>query len=184
MKAVHILRPFAVPVRGFTLLELITAMAVLAILVGIGVPAFNNMIRGTQIAAESGNLSTALTLARSEAVKRGIRVSLCPKGNAMGTDCDKDADWNKGWIMFADDFGKAGEYDPSDFTLQVWEPPADGVDITTTDEDTVAVTFDRTGRAEFDETFQITKAGCKGDQSRLINVGLAGRVSLTRTECP
>ena len=159
-------------------------MAVLAILVGIGVPAFSDMIRANQIAAESSNFSTALTLARSEAVKRGIRVSLCPTGNAMATDCDDDGDWSKGWLVFADDFGSAGEYDPSDFTLQVWQPPANGVEITSEDEDTVAVTFDRTGRAEFEETFQVTKAGCKGDQSRVINVGLAGRVSLARTECP
>lgn len=168
--------------RGFTLLELMTAVAILGILLGIGVPAFNNLIRGTQIAAESSNLMLALTLARSEAVKRGIRVSVCPPTNANANECDEDGDWNKGWMVFADDFGDSGVYDPSDFTLQIWQPPANDVAVTSVER--TSITFDRIGRAEFEDTFEVTKAGCIGDQRREMKVGFAGRVSLTRTICP
>jgi type IV fimbrial biogenesis protein FimT len=154
-----------------------TALAVLAVLLGLGVPAFTNMMRANQIAAESNNLIAAMTLARSEAVKRGTRVSVCP---ADGNDCSDAADWNGGWLVFADDFGNPGELDPSDEILQMWSPPSNGVEVDST---ATAVTFNRTARAELPEAFTISKDGCTGDQRRAVEVDWSGRVSLTRESC-
>lgn len=167
-------------VRGFTLLELITAIAVASILLGLGIPAFNNMIRDSQIASESSNLYTAMTLARSEALKRGVRVSVCPPETVEAEDCDPDGDWTKGWMMFADDFGSPGVVDPSDVILQIWSAPAAGTNIGTAMK---AVTFNRSGRAELDGTFGINKAGCINNQKRRMSIDFSGRVGLSRTDC-
>ena len=181
MKAVHILRPFSAPVRGFTLLELMTAIAVLAILLGIGVPAFNGMIRASQIAAEASDMVTALNLARSEALKRGVRVSVCAAAEDLAS-CSDEPDWSRGWIVFDDDFGVLpGELDESDTLLQIWEAPANGVTLTTT---AASVTFARTGRAESPLKFEISKTGCAGDQKREIDIIRSGRVGVQRVACP
>lgn len=180
MKVAHTLYSFDSAVSGFTLLELITAVSVAGILLGIGIPAFNNMIRDSQIAAESGTLYTAMTLARSEALKRGIRVSVCPPETMDAEDCDPAGDWTKGWMMFTDDFGAPGVLDPSDVTLQIWPAPAAGTNIGTAMK---AVTFNRSGRAELDGTFGINKVGCINDQKRRMSIDFSGRVGLSRTDC-
>jgi type IV fimbrial biogenesis protein FimT len=166
-------------IQGFTLLELMTALAVLAILAGVGIPAFRDIVRNNQIAAESGDMVTALTLARSEALKRGMRVSVC---GADGDECSDEADWSGGWIVFTDDFGDMGVIDEQDEVLQVWPAPLSGVVVGTAD--TQSVTFDRTARAEFEEGFTVRKEGCGKEQLRTIEVKLSGRVSLTRSDCP
>jgi type IV fimbrial biogenesis protein FimT len=165
-------------VHGFTLLELMTSIAVLGVLLAIGVPAFSTIIRNNQIAAESGNLVSALMLARSEALTRGIRVSVCAAADEE--NCAATADWSRGWIVFADDFGAAGVLNDSDEPLQYWPAPADGVSINTT---ALAVTFSRTARAELPVTFNVSKADCTGDQRREINVDRSGRVRLQRVTC-
>ncbi|MGH8175841.1 MAG: GspH/FimT family pseudopilin [Steroidobacter sp.] len=167
--------------RGVTLLELMTALAVLAILMGVGVPAFNNIVRNSQIAAQSAGLVQALNLARSEALKRGVRVSVCAAA-ASGNDCGAAAAWNNGWIVFADDFGAAGVIDPADlpFIIQNWPAQASGVQITIAQP---SVTFTRMGRAEFARTFTVSKSGCSGDQRRQIGVATSGRIGLQHLPC-
>lgn len=166
-------------VCGFTLLELMTAIAVLAVLMGIGVPAFTSIMRNSQIAAESGNLVAALTLARSEALKRGVRVSVC--GAAGANVCAAPANWSNGWIVFVDDFGAIGTIDPNDEPLQSWTAPANGVVVNTAAQ---SVTFTRTARAELEASFNVLKAGCTGTQQRQIDVKFSGRVGLQHIACP
>jgi type IV fimbrial biogenesis protein FimT len=165
--------------QGFTLMELMTAIAVLAILASFGVPAFTNMVRNSQIAAESGNLVTALTLARSEALKRGVRVSVC---GAAGADaCTEAVDWSDGWLVFTDDFGDIGVVDENDEVLQAWPAPLAGVAVNA---DLQSITFTRNARAEFRGTFNVLKDGCLENQQRQIDVAISGRVTLTRIACP
>lgn len=166
--------------RGVTLLELMVAVTVLAILTGIGIPAFGNIMRSNQIAAQTNNLVSAMALARSEAMKRGVRVSVCPSKN--GTACT--ADWNDGWVVFSDDFGTAGDIDDpdTDVPLQSWPAAATGVAVTT---DADSITFMPSaalnGGAGF--TFSITKEGCIKNQRRQVVVATSGRVSLTSVSC-
>lgn len=165
--------------HGVTLLELMTAVAVLGVLAAVGVPAFTSIVRNNQIAAESGNLVTALTLARSEALKRGVRVSVC--GAAGAGACTEDPDWSDGWLVFTDDFGDIGVIDANDEVIQAWPAPLSGVAVNT---DAQSITFTRNARAEFAEAFSLLKAGCGNDQQRQISVAISGRISLTRSDCP
>lgn len=172
--------------QGFTLLELMTAIAIMGILLSIGVPTFTNMIRGSQIAAESNDLLAALNLARSEALKRGVRVSVCALAEDLES-CSDEPDWSRGWILFDDDAGVLpGTLDASDTLLQSWEAPADGVTLSTT---TPVVSFSRMARTEFPLPadlplkIQVSKAGCTGDQKREIDVDVSGRIRLARIDC-
>ena len=60
---------------GFNVLELMVAVAVLGVLLGLGVPSFTQMIRDNRVVADTNELVVALSAARSEAVKRGPTLS-------------------------------------------------------------------------------------------------------------
>ena len=86
--------------HGFTLIELMVTMALAAILLTIGVPSFQSMMRNNRAATQANEFMSALNLARSEAVKRGQRASLCPSTDQA--NCTGGTDWRAGWIVFVD----------------------------------------------------------------------------------
>jgi type IV fimbrial biogenesis protein FimT len=90
--------------QGFTLVELMTALAVVAIALTAGAPSFREMIQDNRMSGYVNEFVTDLNLARSEAVKRAGRVVLC-KRNTTGTDCDSSAAWVNGWLVFVDTNG-------------------------------------------------------------------------------
>lgn len=88
---------------GFSLLELVVVMAILAIVAVMAMPALSSVVNSNRLAAQSNDLVASLQLARSEAVRRNARVTLCP--SADGLTCDVAAApgvaW-EGWITVVD----------------------------------------------------------------------------------
>lgn len=104
---------------GFTLIELIVTIMIVAVLLTLGVPTFQNIIRNNRITAHANDFISSLNLARSEANKRGRRVVLCKSGNA--TACATTGNWEQGWIVFVDDNNDAS-VDAGDTVLRVHGP--------------------------------------------------------------
>jgi type IV fimbrial biogenesis protein FimT len=71
-------------------------LAVLAILVGIGVPNFRRMIATNRLATSANQVVAALQTARAEAIRRNQRVMLCP--STTGSNCS-GTNWNR-FIVF------------------------------------------------------------------------------------
>ena len=93
--------------KGFTLLELIIIIAILAITTAIAVPGLRTMIANNRIASNASDFAAALQLAKAEAVARVNSVIVCKK-NANSTGCIASGDWSQGWIVFSDDNGNGG----------------------------------------------------------------------------
>jgi type IV fimbrial biogenesis protein FimT len=102
-----------VPERGFGLIELVVAIAIVAILTAVALPSFRELGERMAVTSTTNDLITALNTARAEAAKRGSWVAVIGTGN----------DWSGGWRVEADvgvppnppnqAFG-----DPSDVVLQ------------------------------------------------------------------
>ncbi len=96
--------------NGFTLIELLIAMAVAAILLGVGIPSFSGAIKNSQVSADYNELTQALYMARSEAVKANQRVTVCPRSAVGSEECGSGSEsWKNGWLVFMDNTFDANE---------------------------------------------------------------------------
>jgi type IV fimbrial biogenesis protein FimT len=88
------------PIRGFTLIELMVTISILAILLAIAIPSFQGLIASSRLTSAHNDLLSALAQARSNAIKVGNRVTVCMSAN--GTSCASTGGWEQGWISFVD----------------------------------------------------------------------------------
>lgn len=112
---------------GFTLIELIVTLTVLGILTGIAVPQFTDFLRNSRRAATINELVGSLSLARSEAVRRGVQVAVCK--TVSGTACVSGAGdtWQAGWLVFVNtDADSPPVVDAGETVLKVRTDPAGG----------------------------------------------------------
>jgi type IV fimbrial biogenesis protein FimT len=95
-------------IRGFTLWELMTSLAVIGILLGIGVPSLMELQRNMAITSAANDLVSALLAARAEAVKRQVPVTVCASPNplAAAPACSPTgAGTNGGFVVWVDENG-------------------------------------------------------------------------------
>lgn len=93
---------------GFTLWELLVSILVAGIILGFGIPNFLEFQRNNAMAAAANELVTGILLARSEAVKRQVPITLCasPDPTAANPVCDPTgAGSNGGFIVWVDENG-------------------------------------------------------------------------------
>lgn len=169
--------------HGFTLIELLVVVVVAAILLTVGVPPMRDMVQNNRITAQANDLLTAMTLARSEAIKLRTRVTVCASTDQ--STCSLDADWATGWIVATDD-EPAGDPDPAQ-VLRVWGAPAGNPSLTAVDPGGADLSFVRflpNGTVQTAAIFTHTIPGCTGTQQRTITVAATGQSRVTRTACP
>ena len=86
---------------GFTMTELLVTMGIAAMLMAIGVPSYRYVTYSNRVSTEINSLLGDMQYARSEAVKEGQAVSMCP-ANSDYTACAASTSWQSGWIIFSD----------------------------------------------------------------------------------
>ena len=123
------IKNLSVDKRGFTLIELITVLVFAGIILAIAVPNFKAMIKNNRLATSANDFVATLNLARSEAISRGARVTVC-RSDDMAT-CNNSAShyWEDGWIIFQDseNTGTVGAVDLGDELIRVYGPLGSGL---------------------------------------------------------
>lgn len=101
------------------MLELIIALAISAIMIGLAVPSMQSFMGDSEISSTSNHFVYSLQTARSEAIKRAGPVALCPSAAPLANEpaCDATG-YSNGWIVFADANGNGSRENSDEVVLQ------------------------------------------------------------------
>jgi type IV fimbrial biogenesis protein FimT len=152
---------------GFSIVELMIAITIVAILLTMAVPTFKDASLASQLRSSANNLLSSARLARSEAIKRNVPVTLCVSTN--GTTC-AGGGWEQGWIVMT---GGA--------VLHRQYAAPRGYRIIETGGQT-SLTFPPWGAGATPATLTVCRASpSTGAQERVISIDASGRADVRRT---
>ncbi len=184
--------------RGFTLIEMMVALTVLAIVLSVAAPSFGNLLASNRLSTQTSEFIGALNLARSEAVRRAQPVALRSNGG--------DLNFSTGWKVFTDDGDGAipGTVTDADGTIlreanafpgkaavkrvTRSNPPAPFTYTNASDADRMHLVF--TSRGAIKPTapafFKVCDSANSAIKGRIVQVNVVGKVSLDSTSesCP
>jgi type IV fimbrial biogenesis protein FimT len=150
--------------RGFTLIELMVTVAIMVILAAVATPAMQGLLNVNRLNGAAGELTAAMQLARSEAVRRNARVTVC--GSADGASCS--ASWGEMLVTHpnptANDPALIRRYQPPG-SLQITGPGP--------------IVFRPSGLIDSQQQLEVTMA----DQKRCVFVRVSGVVSVSKGGC-
>jgi type IV fimbrial biogenesis protein FimT len=160
---------------GVTLAELATTVCISGILVSVAIPSFMDVITNNRTVSIANQLITALNYSRSEAIKRGLQVTVKHKDTAARV-------WENGWDSFADNNGD-GIMNGSDVLLKTFEALPNGYTLRTGGNFANWVAYSATGNTHgasgfANDTFRLCSSSRNTKKSRAIIIKM-GRV---RTE--
>ena len=168
---------------AFTLLELIMVLVMLSLLVTLAVPSFRAMIQNNQSLALTHSLVSALNIARSEAIKRSVSVSVCAASDASFTACGNN--WNNGWLIFTNPNEDNAFTSSTEVLLKTEQVIGSTVSIITTPAIGIA-TYQATGfplSTSNNLVFTITAVGCTGNNGNTITISTTGRILRQAIAC-
>jgi len=147
-------------------------MALSGILGALAMPHYRHLMDRTRLAAATNDFYQAVHLARSEAMKRGVRVDLVPAAAQ---------DWRHGWVVLVD-ANNNQQVDPGELVLHQSLPPHQDLRITASlrDAKKAYLAFDASGRPRSILSSALPQIGSflfsVGAQKRKIVIGFLGRL--------
>ena len=173
--------------HGFTLIELMVTIAVLAIIVTLAAPSFQATIENNRLTSQANELVTALALARSEAVRRNTPVTVCPGSCALGQG------WADGWRVFAEPAGSdrnSANVAVGAELLRVSPALVNPLRFDNAAGLPVLLRFlpdgrvsDRGGAQVFPVEFDLSSPACTSNSARRIEITRLGRAVAIRRDC-
>jgi len=158
--------PLSCRTRGFTLVELLTVVTILGVLAMLAGPSFSNLIADQRAKNASSDLFTALSIARSEAIKRNTKMTLQRKSG----------DWANGWELV----------DPDDTTQKVLNhDQVSGATVAPTPSTLTSLTYLSSGRLQGNTApaFTVTSTSGSSTSTRTLCIDPSGRPYVNSTSC-
>jgi len=128
---------------GVTLIELLVTISIAAILMAVAVAGFQDFFRRNRVDSAVSDLVVTLNYARSEAIRRGVMVSVCR--SHTGTNCTTAQPWQSGWIVFTNP-DNDNNVDPGEEILRVHQALPAGVTLNTNINFQHRITYQPDGR--------------------------------------
>lgn len=159
---------------GFTIIELMFVVALIAVLLGIGAPAMTTMVANNRISTVASDLLTDFTFARATAISRSQRVGICAS-NDQAT-CNGSS-WQQGWMIYVDANSNNAFDVATETIVRVHDALPSGLTVTATPP-ALDVIFRPSGPADAARSFLVCKTGFIG---RTIAINATGRPLSTPT---
>ena len=162
---------------GFTLIELMVVIALLALLLALGLPSFQGSLRSNRVSTATNEMIASLSLARSEAIRSTRGSGVC--SSADGTTCG--GTWSDGWLVWGDANGN-GALDAGEDVLRY----SRGNESLAANGPSVAVAFDSRGRrrATANQVLSLQPADCGGQPlRRTMTINASGQVRVVKGTC-
>lgn len=170
---------------GLTILEILIALAIGGILLGLAAPSLQSVLGDSEMSATSNELVYSLQTARSEAIKRAARVGLCPSSDALSADPTCSGGYVDGWIVFVDTDGNGTREATNEVLMQSEaRSPAFAIEPDSVFSDRVY--FDISGSSI--NTAGVPLSGAirltyqAGNQQREVSIGASGRIATSAVE--
>lgn len=111
-------------ISGFTLIELMITLAIVAIVASLGTPSLRQFIQNAKINTATNDLVSALHVARTQAIREGQFGCVCPSSTASDAvpaclAVSVNNPWEQGWIAFLDSTGNCTFEAATDVLLKV-----------------------------------------------------------------
>lgn len=162
---------------GFSLVELATVVAIVALMMSIALPDLRQMIRSQQLKAAVSDLFGAIDLTRTHAIARGRKVQLVPADGAA-------FDWSRGWVVFVDEDGDRRPGGREEVIMR-HGPLADGIAVDavfSSQQGRPYLAYNSMGRGCSDTSSLAARWGTlslvMGQQTRRIKINMLGRARI------
>lgn len=171
---------------GFSLIELLVAMTIMAVLLAIAIPSYNSLILNTTAGQYAGSVADSALLARGEAIRRNAAVTVCVSADAAS--CTTGG-WEQGWIVSCKttDQVNCDSAGASTLVMQIQGAAKSGWKITEAS-GLSQLNFDPSGTGATSASMTVCRATpTVGPQQRQVRVSATGRPSVTKitsTACP
>lgn len=158
--------------KGFTLIELMIAIAILGVIVGLAAPAMGDFLIRQRVSSQANELMLALAFARSEAVKSNTSIAIIPATNSSDG-------WSDGWCV-----GPESSMNNCNHSSRLRTFSAvSGVSVSSPYRTSnPKLYFKRDGTLNGAQPFRITSSKLKatGDDARCVDIATQGRSSLRK----
>lgn len=172
-------------IAGFTLVELLVTISIVAIMLAIGLPSFHSALRSNRLATTTNEVIASASLARTEAIRTTLGGGICATDD--GVSCGDD--WAQGWLVWADGgTTNFGVLDDEDDIIRVIDPhPQMDLSATNALGDVTSISFDARGRSRQGlVAFTIAPVNCPSGQElvRTVTFNPVGQLTTARGACP